>query len=72
MVAEGTPAASRIPIRDSTGTLLEYKRDDDGTVIQTQRRDDILRAIVDAAEGTLVPSEAPRSGAGRCATSWPR
>jgi Ca-activated chloride channel homolog len=62
MVAEGKPAPSRIPIRDSTGTLLEYKRDEDGTVIQTQRRDDILRAIVDAAEGTLVPSEAPDQG----------
>ena len=58
MVAEGTPAPTRIPIRDSTGTLLEYKRDDDGTVIQTQRRDDILRAVIDAAEGTLVPNEA--------------
>ena len=62
MVAEGRPAPSRIPIRDSTGTLLEYKRDEDGTVIQTQRRDDILRAVVDAAEGTLVPSEAPDQG----------
>jgi Ca-activated chloride channel family protein len=59
MVAEGASSPSRIPIRDSTGTLVEYKRDEDGTVIQTQRRDDILRAIVDAAEGTLVPSEAP-------------
>lgn len=62
MVAEGTPAPARIPIRDSTGTLLEYKRDEDGTVIQTQRRDDILRAVVDAAEGTLVPNEAADQG----------
>ena len=62
MVAEGTPAPTRIPIRDSTGTLLEYKRDEDGTVIQTQRRDDILRAVVDAAEGTLVPNEASDQG----------
>jgi Ca-activated chloride channel family protein len=59
MVAEGSSSPSRIPIRDSAGTLVEYKRDEDGTVIQTQRRDDILRAVVDAAEGTLVPSEAP-------------
>jgi hypothetical protein len=44
MVAEGGPGPARIPIRDSTGTLLEYKRDDDGAVIQTQRRDDILHA----------------------------
>ena len=42
-----------------SGTLVEYKRDDEGNVIQTERRDDILRAMVDAAEGTLVPSEAP-------------
>jgi Ca-activated chloride channel homolog len=62
MVAEGTSAPTRIPIRDSTGTLLEYKRDEDGTVIQTQRRDDILRAVVDAAEGTLVPNEAADQG----------
>ncbi len=62
MVSEGKPMPSRIPIRDSTGTLLEYKRDEDGTVIQTQRRDDILRAVVDAAEGTLVPSEAHDQG----------
>jgi Ca-activated chloride channel homolog len=59
MVAEGSAAPSRIPIRDSIGTLVEYKRDEDGTVIQTQRRDDIRRAVVDAAEGTLVPDEAP-------------
>jgi Ca-activated chloride channel homolog len=59
VVAEGAGAPARIPIRDSVGTLIEYKRDEDGTVIQTQRRDDILRAVVDAAEGTLVPNEAP-------------
>ena len=62
MVAEGGVGPTRIPIRDSTGALVEYKRDEDGTVIQTQRRDDILRAVVDAAEGTLVPSEAPDQG----------
>jgi Ca-activated chloride channel family protein len=62
LVAEGTPAPTRIPIHDSTGTLLEYKRDEDGSVIQTQRRDDILRAVVDAAEGTLVPNEASDQG----------
>jgi Ca-activated chloride channel homolog len=59
MVAEGGPAPTRIPIRDSTGTLVEYQQDDEGKVIQTGRRDDVLRAIVDAAEGTLVPSQAP-------------
>ena len=62
---------TRIPIRDSTGTLTEYKQDADGTVIQTQRRDDILRALVEAAEGTLVPAICPTRPA-RCAISWPR
>jgi Ca-activated chloride channel family protein len=58
VVGEGGAGPTRIPIRDSTGALVEYKRDEDGTVIQTQRRDDILRAVADAAEGTLIPSEA--------------
>ncbi len=58
VVGEGGAAPIRIPIRDSTGALVEYKRDDEGTVIETQRRDDILRAMADAAEGTLIPSEA--------------
>jgi Ca-activated chloride channel family protein len=63
LVAEGGTAPARIPIRDSTGALIEYKRDDDGTVIQTQRQDDVMAAIADAAEGTLIPS-ATRDQAG--------
>jgi tetratricopeptide (TPR) repeat protein len=59
VVAEGRALPIRIPIRDSAGTLLEYKQDPEGNVVRTQRRDDVLRAIVDAAEGTLVPSELP-------------
>jgi Ca-activated chloride channel homolog len=59
MVAEGRALPSRIPIRDSAGTLMEYKQDEDGNVVRTQRRDDVLRAVVDASEGTLVPSELP-------------
>ena len=59
VVAEGRSLPTRIPIRDSAGTLLEYKQDEDGNVVRTQRRDDVLRALVDAAEGTLVPSELP-------------
>jgi Ca-activated chloride channel homolog len=66
MVAEGAATPTRIPIRDSAGTLTEYKQDADGTVIQTQRRDDILRAVVEASEGNLVPSEvADQAGAVR-------
>ncbi len=59
LVAEGRPEPTRIPIRDSAGVITEYKQDEEGTVVRTQRRDDVLRAIVDAAEGTLVPSEIP-------------
>ena len=59
VVAEGRSEEVRIPIRDSAGTITEYKQDADGAVVRTQRRDDILRAMVDAAEGTLVPSEVP-------------
>ncbi|MDQ3136685.1 MAG: VWA domain-containing protein, partial [Gemmatimonadota bacterium] len=66
MVAQGGATPARIPLRDSSGTLLEYQRDGDGAVIQTRRRDDVLRAVVDAAEGTLVPHEATdQSGAVR-------
>ena len=59
VVAEGRALPTRIPIRDSAGTLLEYKQDAEGKVVRTQRRDDVLRAMVDAAEGTLVPNEVP-------------
>ena len=59
VVAEGRALPTRIPLRDSSGTLLEYKQDDEGNVVRTQRRDDVLRALVDAAEGTLVPSDLP-------------
>jgi Ca-activated chloride channel homolog len=59
VVAEGRALPTRIPIRDSSGTLISYKQDEEGNVVRTERRDDMLRAIVDAAEGTLVPSELP-------------
>lgn len=63
VVGEGRALPTRIPIRDTAGTLLEYKQDAEGNVVRTQRRDDVLRAIVDAAEGTLVPSELPDQAA---------
>jgi Ca-activated chloride channel family protein len=59
VVAEGKTEPVRIPIRDSAGTVTEYKQDVDGSIVRTQRRDDILQAVVDAGEGTLVPSEVP-------------
>jgi Ca-activated chloride channel homolog len=62
VVAEGGASPARIPVRDSAGALVEYKRDDEGSVIQTQRRDDVLHAVVEASEGTLVPAETADQG----------
>jgi len=59
LVAEGKPTPVRIPIRDSVGALIEYKLDEQGQPVRTQRRDDILRALADAAEATLVPADLP-------------
>jgi Ca-activated chloride channel homolog len=59
IVAEGKAIPTRIPLRDSAGTLREYKQDEEGHIVRTQRRDDVLRTLADAAEGTLVPSELP-------------
>jgi Ca-activated chloride channel family protein len=59
MVAEGTTTPTRIPIRDQAGTLVEYKLDDAGQVVRTQRRDDIIRGVADAAGGSVVSSELP-------------
>ncbi len=59
LVAEGRTAPQRIPIRDTLGNLIEYKADAQGQPVRTQRRDDILRAAAEAAEGTIVPAELP-------------
>jgi len=59
LVAEGGRAPTRIPVRDDHGALLSYQRDEDGSVIQTSRRDDILGAVADAAQGTIVAADLP-------------
>jgi Ca-activated chloride channel family protein len=59
LVAEGNTAPVPIPLRDSSGALTEYKMDEDGKTVETQRRDDILQQVADAAEGALVPAELP-------------
>jgi Ca-activated chloride channel family protein len=59
LVAEGRTTPVKIPIRDSAGALVEYKLDEQGHPVFSQRRDDILRAIADAAEGTVVPADLP-------------
>src|SRR5207244_10093471 len=58
-VAEGGRAPARIPVRDDRGALLSSQKDDDGRVIETMRRDDVLGAAADAAQGTLVAADLP-------------
>ena len=59
VVAEGTATPSRIPIRDTSGTLLEYKHDQDGKLVETAMRQDVLRRLADAGGGTIVPADVP-------------
>lgn len=60
LVAEGGARPARIPIRDSAGTLLEYKLDPStGQPVETRRRDDILQRVADAAEGVVVSADLP-------------
>lgn len=63
LVAEGSAVGTRIPIRDSTGALIEYKRDDAGALVETRRRDDILAKVADAGDGTLVAADLPDQAA---------
>ncbi len=66
LVAEGGMEPVRIPIRDQNGALLEYKLDENGEVVRTRRGDDALRAIAEAAKGSVVASELPdQAGAAR-------
>ncbi|HEX9729476.1 MAG TPA: vWA domain-containing protein [Gemmatimonadales bacterium] len=54
LVAEGGTEPVRIPLRSVTGELEEYHRDVDDNIVLTERRDDILSAVADAAHGVLV------------------
>ena len=59
LVAEGGREPTRIPVRDEHGTLVTWQQDQAGSSIQTSRRDDVLGAIADAAQGTIVAAELP-------------
>jgi hypothetical protein len=59
LVAEGGTTPVRIPVRDLSGALVEYQKDQDGTVIETARDDRVLQALADAAEGTVVAAALP-------------
>jgi Ca-activated chloride channel homolog len=59
LVAEGGREPVRIPVRDERGTFVAWQQDLEGNSIETARRDDILGAIADAAQGTIVAAELP-------------
>jgi Ca-activated chloride channel family protein len=59
LVGEGGIAPARIPLRDESGALIEYKKDEAGQEVFTARRDDVLRAVADAGEAILVPADFP-------------
>src|SRR5713101_6890342 len=59
LVAEGGRSPTRIPMRDDRGGLLGYQKDEEGRVIQTARRDDVLGATANAAQGTIVAADLP-------------
>jgi len=59
LVAEGGKQPTRIPVRDDRGTLVSWQQDESGNQILTSRRDDVLGAIADAAQGTIVAAELP-------------
>ncbi len=66
LVAEGRAEPARIPLRDEQGGLVSYQEDEDGAPVHTSRRDDVLTAIADAAQGSIVAADlADQAGAVR-------
>jgi Ca-activated chloride channel family protein len=59
LVAEGGKQPTKIPVRDDKGTLVSWQQDETGAQILTTRRDEVLGAIADAAQGTIVAAELP-------------
>src|SRR5438105_8349587 len=63
LVAEGGREPTKIPMRDDRGALLGWQQDGNGNPVQTSRRDDVLGAVADAAQGTIVAAELPDQAA---------
>ncbi|GIW51173.1 MAG: hypothetical protein KatS3mg081_0528 [Gemmatimonadales bacterium] len=59
LVAEGGDEAVNIPLRGPGGELLGFQEDPEGGLVETRRRDDILRAIADAAHAPIVAAGLP-------------
>ena len=56
-VGFGTPQGATIPILDANGAPAQ-KRDENGQVVVTHYRPDLLQAAATAAHGTFIPAEA--------------
>jgi len=59
LVAQGGRDAARIPRREDQGQLVSWQVDDHGQVIETRLRDEVLRAVADAAHGAVVEADLP-------------
>ncbi len=59
LVAEGGRQPTKIPVRDDRGTLVSWQQDGTGNPVLTSRREDVLGAVADAAQGTIVAAELP-------------
>ncbi len=57
LVGEGGEDPVPIPVRDAEGNFVGYQRDPSDQVVQTRRREDVLNAIADAAEGIVVSAD---------------
>ena len=59
LAGQGGIEPVRIPIRDATGAVSDYKRDAQGNPVLTMRRDEVLQALALAADGVVVPADLP-------------
>ncbi|MHB1327189.1 MAG: vWA domain-containing protein, partial [Gemmatimonadales bacterium] len=59
VVGAGGTAPTRIPLRDDAGEIQSYVKDESGQDVLSNRRDDVLRMVADAARGILVPADFP-------------
>ncbi len=57
LVGEGGEDPVPIPVRDADGNFVGYQRDPSDQVVQTWRRQDVLNAVADAAEGIVVSAD---------------
>lgn len=59
IVAQGRRESARIPVRNTSGELVEYYRDQNGNYVLTSRNDDVMSAVADAAHAAVVAAELP-------------